>query len=165
MGTVSAPQDPALIAVAGRALAAVGIDADDGALAEVTDYVDQSPDSAAAAKNLVVMLFAESSQLVAQLGAGDAIPVRMQVFDADGQELSIDDADPPVRTAVRALLAEVHGDSDAARAQVDIALANADTAEMNTVVLQALRWTVRLAGECEERNLPVPGWITQALDN
>jgi hypothetical protein len=162
---VTAPQDPTLIAVAGRALAAVGIDADECALAEVTEYVEQAPDPAVTAKNLVVMLFSESSQLVSELGAGDAIPVRMQVFDAEGQELSIDDADPPVRTAVRALLAEVHGDSDAARAQVEIALANADVAEMNTVVLQALRWTVRLAGECEQRELPVPDWITQALDN
>jgi len=30
-------------------------------------------------------------------------------------------------------------------------------------VLQALRWTIRLAGECVDRDLDVPDWITDAL--
>ena len=87
----------------------------------------------------------------------------MQVFDDDGREMSIDDADPPVRTAVRTLLAEVHGDTEAARDQIDIALRNADHAEMATLMVQALRWTLKLALECTSRSLPVPEWITTAL--
>jgi hypothetical protein len=87
----------------------------------------------------------------------------MQVFDEDGQEVPIDEADPPVRTAVRTLLAEVHGDEDAAAEQVEIALSSAAPEEMATVVIQALRWTIRLATACDERDLPVPDWIAAAL--
>jgi hypothetical protein len=75
----------------------------------------------------------------------------------------IDQADPPVRTAVRTLLAEVHGDTDAARAHIEIALANAAPNEMAMLMVQALRWTIRLSSECTNRNLPVADWITTAL--
>jgi phosphoserine phosphatase len=69
-----------------------------------------------------------------------------------------------VRTAVRTLLAEVHGDQDAAREQIDIALSTAAPSEVAAVVMQALRWTIRLATECTNRDLPVAGWIEEALD-
>jgi hypothetical protein len=88
----------------------------------------------------------------------------MQVFDNAGNEVPIDEADPPVRTAVRVLLAEVHGDSEAARAHIEIALASAAPEEMDTLMVQALRWTMRLSDECRSRDLPVAGWITDALD-
>ena len=60
---------------------------------------------------MMLLLFRECSAMVAALGSGGTAPVKMQVFDNDGQEVPIDEADPPVRTAVRTLLAEVHGDS------------------------------------------------------
>lgn len=103
--------------------------------------------------------------MVGALGSGGATPVKMQVFDEDGNEVQIDDADPPVRTAIRALLAEVHGDQDAASEQIEIALANGAPQELATVVLQALRWTLKLAIECETRELPVAPWITASLDD
>jgi hypothetical protein len=31
-------------------------------------------------------------------------------------------------------------------------------------VLQALRWTLKLAVECQTRDLAIPPWITVALD-
>lgn len=162
MGRVQSPE-PGLVAAAGRALAAVRIDDEAAALAEVTEYIDEAERPAGAAGDVVMLLFGTCSEFVAALGAGTALPVQLQVFDAEGQELSIDDAEPPVRTAVRTLLAEVHGDTDSARTQVDIALASADQAEMNTVLLQALRWTVRLADECVDRELTVPEWVATAL--
>ncbi|MGH3628209.1 MAG: hypothetical protein ACRDRL_12330 [Sciscionella sp.] len=153
-----------LVLLASEALPAVRDGADNTALEFVMRFVADAADGRQETRDLVLLLFAECSALVATLGSGGQTPVKMQVFDADGAELSIDEADPPVRTAVRTLLAEVHGDADSARAQVDIALEAGEPAEMSAVVLQALRWTARLAGECRHRELPVPEWIASALD-
>ncbi len=115
------------------------------------------------ARDVMLLLFRECSAMVAALGSGGTAPVKMQVFDNDGNEVPIDEADPPVRTAVRVLLAEVHGDSEAARAHIEIALASAVPEEMDMLMVQALRWTIRLSDECGRRELPVPEWITAAL--
>jgi hypothetical protein len=152
-----------LIAAASQALAAMHAGHDEGALDGVADVVRDSPNSHADARELMLLLFHECSSMVSTLGSGGTTPVKMQVYDDDGQEVPIDQADPPVRTAVRTLLAEVHGDTDAARAQIEIALTNADAGEMATLMVQALRWTIRLSTECTNRNLPVADWITTAL--
>lgn len=115
------------------------------------------------ATELMLMLFRECSAMVATLGSGGTAPVKMQVYDDDGKEVPIDEADPPVRTAVRTLLAEVHGDTEAAKDQIEIALVNAAPAEVAMVMMQALRWTIKLAAECTSRDLPVAEWITEAL--
>ena len=115
------------------------------------------------ARDVMSLLFHECSAMVAALGSGGTAPVKMQVFDNAGNEVPIDEADPPVRTAVRVLLAEVHGDSEAARTHIEIALANAAPEEMVTLMIQALRWTIRLSHECLTRDLPVADWITSAL--
>lgn len=115
------------------------------------------------ARDVMSLLFRECSAMVAALGSGGTAPVKMQVFDNAGNEVPIDEADPPVRTAVRVLLAEVHGDSEAARTHIEIALANAAPEEMDTLMVQALRWTMRLSDECQSRDLPVADWITEAL--
>jgi hypothetical protein len=126
--------------------------------------VDEPIVPAADARDVMLLLFHESSAMVSALGQGGTAPVKMQVFDNAGNEVPIDEADPPVRTAVRVLLAEVHGDSEAARAHIEIALASAAPDEMDTLMVQALRWTMRLSDECRSRGLPVPEWITTALD-
>jgi hypothetical protein len=168
MGDVAAAEDPErrqrIIVAASQALAAAN-DGDDGdAVERLIGFVQDSADEHTDVRELVLLLFSECSQMVAELSEGGATPVRMQVFDEEGQEVPIDEADPPVRTAVRTLLAEVHGDQDAAAEQVEIALSNAAPEEMATVVIQALRWTIRLATACQERELPVPDWISDALD-
>ncbi|WP_434438948.1 hypothetical protein [Lentzea sp. E54] len=163
------PQDPdrwsRLTAVAGEALAAARAGEDAVAVDLVTGYLSGSPEGNEEIRELVLLLFAECSSMVSELGSGGATPVKMQVFDEEGNEVQIDDADPPVRTAIRALLAEVHGDEDAASEQIEIALANGQPQELATVVLQALRWTLKLAIECETRDLPVAPWITASLDD
>ncbi|WP_228771891.1 hypothetical protein [Actinokineospora iranica] len=132
---------------------------DDGALDRLAAAVRAAPDRHANARELMLLLFHECSAMVAALGSGGTAPVKMQVYDDDGHEVPIDEADPPVRTAVRTLLAEVHGDTDSAAAQIEIALANAAPEEMATLMVQALRWTLRLSEECAIRDLPVPEWI------
>jgi hypothetical protein len=153
-----------LTAVAGEALAAAKVGEDAVAVDLVTGYLSGSPEGNEEIRELVLLLFSECSAMVAALGSGGATPVKMQVFDEDGQEVPIDDADPPVRTAIRALLAEVHGDQEAAAEQIEIALTNGAPQELATVVLQALRWTVKLAAECQTRDLDVPDWITTSLE-
>ncbi|MGQ0840294.1 hypothetical protein [Actinokineospora sp.] len=156
-------QDPhrrqRLIVAAGEALAAMRAGQDDGALDRVAAAVRATPNSHTDARELMLMLFQECSAMVAALGSGGTTPVKMQVYDDDGREVPIDEADPPVRTAVRTLLAEVHGDSDGAKAQIEIALTNAAPEEMATLMVQALRWTLRLSEECVNRDLPVPDWL------
>jgi hypothetical protein len=154
-----------IISAASQALAAMQAGEDEGALDEVADAVRSSPHSHTDARELMLLLFHECSSMVSALGSGGTTPVKMQVYDDDGQEVPIDQADPPVRTAVRTLLAEVHGDTDAARAQIEIALTNAAPGEMATLMVQALRWTIRLSAECTRRNLPVADWIITALNN
>lgn len=142
-----------LIEQAALALAAARRGDDDGAMLHVSTNI----------QDVVMLLFGECSAMVAALGDGGATPVKVQVFDSEGTEVSIDQADPPVRTAVRTLLAEVHGNSDDARQQVEIALDGAAPEEVASLVLQALRWTIRLAGECLDRELPVAPWIADAM--
>jgi hypothetical protein len=145
------PENQPVVDTARQALAAMRAGQDDGA---VVASVDRT-----LAREVMLLLFHECSAMVAALGSGGTAPVKMQVVDNDGQEVSIDDADPPVRTAVRTLLAEVHGDTEAAKTHIEIALANAAPDEMATLLVQALRWTLRLSDECINRDLPVADWI------
>ncbi|MQA60151.1 MAG: hypothetical protein GEU86_01370 [Actinophytocola sp.] len=142
-----------LVEQATRALAEARQGHDDGALLHATTNV----------RELIMLLFGECSAMVSALGNGGATPVKVQVFDDEGTEVSIDQADPPVRTAVRTLLAQMHGNREDAQQQIEIALANAAPDEVASLVLQALRWTIRLAGECIERELTVAPWIVAAL--
>jgi hypothetical protein len=168
MGLVASAEEPdrrqRIINAASRALAAARAGDDADAVELLIGFVRDSNDEHTDVRELVLLLFSECSRMVAELSEGGATPVRMQVFDVDGQEVPIDEADPPVRTAVRTLLAEVHGDEAAAAEQVEIALSSAAPDEIATVVIQALRWTIRLANTCRERELPIPDWITEALD-
>lgn len=155
-----------LVDRAKHALMAAQLGTDDQALDQITAAASAGTSDEAAStdtRELVMLLFSECSAMVATLGDGGSTPVKVQVFDEEGTEVSIDQADPPVRTAVRTLLAEVHGNTEAAREQVEIALANASPDEVNSLVMQALRWTLRLARECLSRDLPVAPWIAEAM--
>lgn len=157
------PEHPDLIAKAGRALAAMRAGADNDALDRLITPNSAAAPGLAEAREIMLLLFSECSGMVSALGAGGTTPVKMQVYDDDGEEVPIDEADPPVRTAVRTLLAQVHGDDESARDQIEIALTNADAEDVASLMLQALRWTMRLALECLERDLPVAAWIADAL--
>jgi hypothetical protein len=152
-----------IVDTASMALAAMNAGTDEGAVDRVTDAVAATPTDRDDAQELMLLLFHECSAMVTALGQGGEAPVKMQVYDDDGQEVPIDEADPPVRTAVRTLLAEVHGDSEAAKTHIEIALTNAAPEEMLTLMIQALRWTIRLSHECRTRDLPIADWITRAL--
>ncbi|WP_091672655.1 hypothetical protein [Amycolatopsis marina] len=157
--------EPELVEKAQRALVAIHLGQDEEALDQVAPTATPQADGADQTLALMLLLFSECSAMVSTLGDGGNAPVKVQVFDEAGEEVSIDQADPPVRTAVRTLLAEVHGNTEAAQEQVEIALANAAPKEVDSLVLQALRWTARLSTECLERGLPVADWIAEALSD
>ncbi|GAA1215648.1 hypothetical protein [Prauserella alba] len=148
-----------LVETAQRALLAMRL-GDDAAAIEAAALEALATDDTRA---LMLLLFGTCSEMVATLGDGGAAPVKVQVFDSEGEEVAIDDAEPPVRTAVRTLLAEVHGNTDDASQQLEIALANASPDEVESLIVQALRWTMRLSTACLERDLPVEPWIAEAL--
>ncbi|MCP2236113.1 hypothetical protein [Prauserella halophila] len=148
-----------LVETAQRALLAMRLGDDAGAIEAAALEALAADDTRA----LMLLLFGTCSEMVTTLGDGGAAPVKVQVFDSEGEEVAIDDAEPPVRTAVRTLLAEVHGNTDDARQQLEIALANASPDEVESLVVQALRWTMRLSTACLERDLPVESWIAEAL--
>jgi len=155
--------DPRVVEAASLALTAMNAGPDEDAAQRLTEAFRVNPAGADDAQAMMLLLFRECSSMVAALGSGGTAPVKMQVYDNDGQEVPIDEADPPVRTAVRTLLAQVHGDTEAARTHIAIALENAAPEEMVTLVVQALRWTIRLSAECMSRDLPVADWIKSAL--
>jgi hypothetical protein len=154
-----------LVEKAQRALVAIHLGQEEDALDQVAPTTTPQAGGATETLDLMLLLFSECSTMVSTLGDGGAAPVKVQVFDEAGEEVSIDQADPPVRTAVRTLLAEVHGNTEAAQEQVDIALRTAAPEEVDSLVLQALRWTARLSTECLERGLPVTDWISEALSD
>ncbi|OLF06507.1 hypothetical protein BLA60_31570 [Actinophytocola xinjiangensis] len=172
-GAVDPQPDPEnrqrIVDTARLALAAMNAGSEEGAVDRVSEAVAANPTHQADAQDVMLLLFQECSAMVTALNKdglgplGGPPPVKMQVYDDYGREIPIDEADPPVRTAVRTLLAEVHGDREAARTHIEIALANAAPAEMVTLMIQALRWTIRLFEECDTRDVPVAGWITSAL--
>nr|WP_236789177.1 hypothetical protein [Amycolatopsis sp. GM8] len=161
MGCVTS--GPNVVAKAQRALVAMRLGRDDEALDQVAPSAADEPGRTAEMRELMLLLFGECSTMVSVLGDGGSAPVKVQVFDEAGEEVPIDQADPPVRTAVRTLLAEVHGNTEAAEEQVEIALASAAPDEVDSLVLQALRWTIRLSTECLDRDLPVTEWVHDAL--
>ncbi|GLY64545.1 hypothetical protein Atai01_11640 [Amycolatopsis taiwanensis] len=152
-----------LVQKAQRALVAMQLGRDDEALDYVAPSAGDEPGRTDEIRELMMLLFGECSAMVTVLGDGGNAPVKVQVFDETGEEVPIDEADPPVRTAVRTLLAEVHGNTEAAQEQVEIALTSAAPDEVDSLVLQALRWTIRLSAECQARALPVTSWISDTL--
>jgi hypothetical protein len=86
--------------------------------------------------------------------------LEVQIHNDAGDRLTIDEADPPLRTAARALLAHTHGDQADAETQLDIAFDQADPAQLTAMVLHSVHWAARFAAECESRGVPLPGWIT-----
>lgn len=152
-----------LLAKAQRALIAMRRDREFEALDHLRPDHDHSGAGSAEEREIVLLLFSECSAMVAALGNGGAAPLKVQVYDAGGDEVTIDDVEPAVRTAVRTLLAQVQGNPADAEQQVHIAMSSASQEEVVSLLIQALRWTLRLATECLERDLAVSDWIVEAL--
>jgi hypothetical protein len=76
----------------------------------------------------------------------------------DDSAFDIDRLTPPVRAAVRALLAQVNGCPQDAADQIELALAGGQRASVHVIVL-VLRWTVNSLEWCEDDARP--DWLAR----
>lgn len=79
--------------------------------------------------------------------------------DDDEFAVPIDELTPPLRGAVRALLAELNGRSEEARFQLELALCQQTVQTTLDVVVHCLLWTIGLLEWCEEQDQPAPEWL------
>ncbi len=72
---------------------------------------------------------------------------------------SVDDLEPPQRTATRVLLALAARHPDDAEAQLDIAAQADDPQAVGHVLAHTVSWTLDLVNTCEDLGKPVPSWL------
>lgn len=76
---------------------------------------------------------------------------------------SVDDLEPPQRTATRVLLAlAAHHPADA-ETQLDIAAEAGDPDAVGHVLAHTVSWTLDLVNTCDDFGKPVPGWLRPVL--
>ncbi|GAA3988108.1 hypothetical protein GCM10022247_03160 [Allokutzneria multivorans] len=83
----------------------------------------------------------------------------VEVLAADGENVSIDDVTPPLRAALRTVLAHAYGDPEAASEQIRLAFLDEDPATGKHVLAHTVLWTAQLMDVCEDRAVPVPPWL------
>lgn len=83
----------------------------------------------------------------------------LEIADDDDNQIDIDDASPPVRAAVRALLAQLNHHPDDAGFQVDLALQEETLQATIEVFAHVLLWTMGMLKWCSDNNVPTPGWL------
>lgn len=83
----------------------------------------------------------------------------LDLRDAEGVPVRIDDLSPPVRALVRAVLAELNGNPEDAEDQLDLAIHPDERYDPLDVLILALLWTVGSIEWCEEHDAPTPGWL------
>jgi hypothetical protein len=83
----------------------------------------------------------------------------LELTNDDDHEIGIDDASPPVRAAVRALLAELNEHPEDALFQVDLALRDASFQATLEVFTHVLLWTIGMLKWCDANDVPRPQWL------
>jgi hypothetical protein len=73
--------------------------------------------------------------------------------------IPIDELTPPLRATVRALLAELNGESADAAFQLDLALSEENVSTTLDVVVHSLLWTIELLEWCATEGRPAPEWL------
>jgi len=83
----------------------------------------------------------------------------VEVLAADGGQVEIDEVAPPLRAALRTVLAHAYGDPESAAEQIRLAFLDGDPAIGKQVLAHTVLWTAQLMDVCEERAVPVPSWL------
>jgi hypothetical protein len=83
----------------------------------------------------------------------------LELTNNDNQEVPIDEASPPVRATVRALLADLNGYPDEARFQLDLALRDNTFDVTLEVFAHALLWTIGMLKWCDSNKVSRPLWL------
>lgn len=154
-------QERRLHTVAGLAVAAARGGDDRDVLRALSELAARSVNSRTDFRTVVSVLLHGAGGMARGLSEVSGTQgLEVHVTNGSGERLSIDQTDPPLRTAARALLAHTHGDHDSAEAHLDIAFDQAEPAQLMTIVMHSVRWAARFATECESRDIPVPEWIS-----
>jgi hypothetical protein len=104
------------------------------------------------------LVSALARMLLTASGPGDHT-YGLEIADDDNKEIEIDEASPPVRAAVRALLAELNHHSEDALFQVDLALRDDTLQTTIEVFAHVLLWTMGMLKWCGATDVPTPGWL------
>jgi len=83
----------------------------------------------------------------------------LELTNDEDQEITIDEASPPVRAAVRALLAELNEHPEDAEFQVDLALREPTFQTTLEVYAHVLLWTMGMLDWCDGNHVPRPRWL------
>jgi hypothetical protein len=92
----------------------------------------------------------------------DGAPIKMQLGDTEGNEIPIDDIDPPLRASFRAVMALVNADEQAADIQLDLVFDRHDPEEDTVALMHLLLWTTDLLTACREGGAPAPDWLVDS---
>lgn len=83
----------------------------------------------------------------------------LELTGDDDNELDIDQTSPPIRAAVRALLAELNGHTDEALFQVDLALRDTSFKATLEVFAHVVLWTIGMLEWCDANGVHRPQWL------
>jgi hypothetical protein len=121
---------------------------DSGSADAVTSMVDRltepGPDTPGRLRAVLAELLDVGATAVTAL-AGRPAPdaaYMVELCDADGESMNIDELDPPVRALIRALLARLAGREDDAAVQLEFALATGRREDAAEVLSIGLMWTL-----------------------
>ncbi len=93
---------------------------------------------------------------------GQDAPIKMQLGDTEGNEIAIDDIDPPLRASFRAVMALVNSDEQAADIQLDLVFDRHDPEEDTVALMHLLLWTTDLLTACREGGARAPDWLADS---
>ncbi|SDM62691.1 hypothetical protein [Allokutzneria albata] len=154
------PDDPGPLPVVVSAIGMLRSGAVEGTTDQLDALVEQGTDWVRAAAGMLAMAdadmlcgLAESTQ-EAGLDSGF-----VEVLAADGEQVPIDDVAPPLRAALRTVLAHAYGDPESADEQMRLAFLDGDPATGKHILAHTVLWTAQLMDVCEERAVPVPSWL------
>lgn len=83
----------------------------------------------------------------------------LELTGDDDNQLDIDQTSPPIRAAVRALLAQLNDHADEAQFQVELALRDNSFKVTIEVLAHVLLWTVGMIDWCDEHRVARPLWL------
>lgn len=130
----------------------------DGALEALTALYQEGTHSPRAAAETLADASADMLKSLCVRAGGDA-PIRMQLGDTEGNEIPIDDIDPPLRASFRAVLALVNQDEQAADVQLDLVFEQHDPEEDTVALMHLLLWTTDLLEACQLGGARAPDWL------
>ncbi|WP_253766619.1 hypothetical protein [Goodfellowiella coeruleoviolacea] len=136
----------------------------DGAALALAELVNGPEAGKFVLRTVLAELTSASARMLSAGAGGDPEETAFRVEirgDADNV-VPIDELDPPLRAAVRALLAQLNGSPEDAEYQLDLTFREKDPVAAMTVLVHALLWTADLYDSCEQAGVPTPEWLHDA---